>query len=489
MAKHFDDNGNEIRCVYLAEFEADGYCYVGTTSDYDKRVSDHLFDDRRSEVFQHKRHTGFVPRFTMLHNYTSIEEADRLEYFYTIEYAKLRRKILNVQKPGGYGHKATYPKSIKGKINVNATPYNAKAEYENNTVYSYKYHQKGEYSDSVKRVYDILVMLCKRVCEEGGERIYIRKKDIPYTFDDDELYSYNNISPKKSTCTLSLCDMSFCNYRGEKANMSYIVCSAINEKIVDFDVLCQYDVPGQIEKSCIEIYHKCYVFKRTEAIKEYIHNNIEDINNEISRYFLEREITAPFRIEVGIEEFGYREDMECSQTDYAVMLSLLGDMFSPSFEIDFDKDWNLSFFALSVSYNSYSSWAKRYNSYEMQDYEKQSKFRKLVEKIDNYIYTEKDKIQEYPVRIEILSKDLGITDIEILKSFMRHFYVSHGTSWDIGSMDSCICSIENYNGNNMNGCKFIIDIQGEQLFLFYDLRNHILDDSNSYFNTGKRDFS
>ena len=96
MAKHFDDNGNEIRCVYLAMFEQDGYCYVGTANDYDRRIGDHLFNDRHSEVFQHKRHTGFVPEFTMLHDYTSIEEADKLEYYYTIEYAKLGKKILNV---------------------------------------------------------------------------------------------------------------------------------------------------------------------------------------------------------------------------------------------------------------------------------------------------------------------------------------------------------------------------------------------------------
>ena len=30
MAKHFDNKGNEIRCVYLAEFEADEHCYIGT---------------------------------------------------------------------------------------------------------------------------------------------------------------------------------------------------------------------------------------------------------------------------------------------------------------------------------------------------------------------------------------------------------------------------------------------------------------------------
>ena len=83
MAKHFDDNGNEIRCVYLAMFEQDGYCYIGTANDYDRRIGDHLFNDRHSEVFQHKRHTGFIPEFTMLHDYTSIEEADKLEYYYT----------------------------------------------------------------------------------------------------------------------------------------------------------------------------------------------------------------------------------------------------------------------------------------------------------------------------------------------------------------------------------------------------------------------
>lgn len=68
MAKHFDNKGNEIRCVYLAEFEADEHCYIGTANDYERRIREHLFENRRSEVYQHKRHTGFIPKFTILHD-------------------------------------------------------------------------------------------------------------------------------------------------------------------------------------------------------------------------------------------------------------------------------------------------------------------------------------------------------------------------------------------------------------------------------------
>lgn len=62
---------------------------------------------------------------------------------------------------------------------------------------------------------------------------------------------------------------------------------------------------------------------------------------------------------------------------------------------------------------------------------------------------------------------------------MRHFYICHGTGWDTGGGDTCICSVENFNGKNMNGCKFVIEIQ-DQFFLFYDLEKHVLDESNSF---------
>ena len=65
-------------------------------------------------------------------------------------------------------------------------------------------------------------------------------------------------------------------------------------------------------------------------------------------------------------------------------------------------------------------------------------------------------------------------------SFMLHFYVCHGTAWDNVGGDLCICSIENYNGKNMNGYKLIIEIRGDQFLRFYDLKNHEVDDSNSF---------
>ena len=181
-----------------------------------------------------------------------------------------------------------------------------------------------------------------------------------------------------------------------------------------------------------------------------------------------------------IEKFGYREDMLCSRTDYAVMLNHIQGFCSPSFDVNFDKNWNLSCLFLSISYNSYSMWAKRYDAYEMRDVKKRARFKELVERIDNYIYNVQDGIQDYPQRIEFYAKELNLENIDLLRSFMRHFYVCHGTAWDINGGDSCICSVENYNGKNMNGCKFIIEIQGAQFFLFYDLEKHVLDESNSF---------
>lgn len=470
MAKHFDDNGNEIRCVYLVMFEQDGYCYIGTTNDYDRRIGDHLFNDRHSEVFQHKRHTGFIPEFTMLHDYTSIEEANKLEYYYTIEYAKLGKKILNVQKPGGYGHKEA---KVIGKITANHVVSSNIPTDNNNTHFTSLHRTKRKSSIFIKKAHIILATLCKRANNEGGERIYIRQRDITKPFENIEMNSCVN---KR----LHFCSIGYVYYLGENKDMSYMICSDIDEKIADSIVSCQRDKQEQLNKIYDSVYKKCYVFKKTETIKGYLDKNLDIIDNEITLHLLNHNITAPFNKSVEIEKFGYREDMLCSRTDYAVMLNHIQGFCSPSFDVNFDKNWNLSCLFLSISYNSYSMWAKRYDAYEMQDVKKRARFKELVEKIDNYIYSVQDSIQDYPQRIEFYAKDLNLENIDLLRSFMRHFYVCHGTAWDINGGDSCICSVENYNGKNMNGCKFIIEIQGDQFFLFYDLEKHVLDESNSF---------
>ena len=279
---------------------------------------------------------------------------------------------------------------------------------------------------------------------------------------------------------LHFCSIGSVYYLGENKDMSYMICSDIDEKIADSIVSCQRDKQEQLNKIYDSVYKKCYVFKKTETIKGYLDKNLDIIDNEITLHLLNHNITAPFNKSVEIEKFGYREDMLCSRTDYAVMLNHIQGFCSPSFDVNFDKNWNLSCLFLSISYNSYSMWAKRYDAYEMQDVKKRARFKELVEKIDNYIYSVQDSIQDYPQRIEFYAKDLNLENIDLLRSFMRHFYVCHGTAWDINGGDSCICSVENYNGKNMNGCKFIIEIQGDQFFLFYDLEKHVLDESNSF---------
>lgn len=483
MSKHIDANGNELRCVYLAYFDADNYCYVGTTNDYEERIVQHLFKDRKSEVYMHKRHTGFVPTFSMLHDYTSVEEADNLELYYTIENVKLGRKILNVQTPGGYGHKknnAISPRVVKGRINEGVELCDAKVEYDKTVPRPYRRHHKRTYSDSVKKVYGILVEICKRVSAEGGEFICVRKNDFPFDFDNDELSLYNIDKVRK------LCAISYVNYVEEYEHLSYLKFHGIDNDCQSYNIQCQYEDRSVLEKICDEIYKKSYVFKITEPLQRYYNENLEHIDDEVTQILLSREITVPFTQKVDVERLGYRDCMACRKIDYSLMLSNIGGLCSPSFDVEYDSNWNLSNLSLCISYNAYSIWAKRYDSYEMQESEKQKKFTKLVEKIDNFILTEKNKITDFPKRIEFLAKDLRITEIDTLRSFMRHFYVCHGTAWDTGSPDSCICSIENYNGNNMNECKLIVYIQGDQFFINYDLKNHILDDSNSWLNNSKR---
>lgn len=472
MAKHFDENNNEIRCVYLAEFDSDNHCYIGTTNDYEDRIEQHLFTDRHSEVFQHKRHTGFIPKFILLHDYTSIEEADNLEKFHAVEYAKLGWKVLNVQKPGGYGHKETTSKlktKIHGRINNFANPYNASEERYDNYEF-YLPNKIKEFCEQVKKTYDILVLICKRAYHDEGKCIYIREIDIPYAFDYDELNAY--IRRKNNR---QLCNLSYTRYYGDNKALSYIMCNTINPRIDDFKLLCTDEDLIWLEEICKEIYSKCYVFKFTNILKKYYLDNLDLINSEATKLLLNHNTTAPFSMTIDVEQFGYNQDMVCSRADYATMLSNIGDLCSPDFNVNFDADWNVDCFRIVFAYNTYSHWAIGYDQYEMQEPSLHSKFSKLVAKIDNYINNEKCRIKNYPKRIEIRARDLNIEDTDTLRSFMRHFYVTHGTAWDTGSPDSCICSISSIsNSNNLDDYMLNIDIQAEYFFTYYNLESHTL---------------
>lgn len=109
------------RCVYAVEF-TDGYAYIGTAKDFKERIKNHMFTDQKSEVYQHKRHTGLIPKFTMVHDYTSAEEADELEMEFTIKYAAEGWRMLNKQKPGGFVG--------KNKVEVRYIPIEKKVEAE-----------------------------------------------------------------------------------------------------------------------------------------------------------------------------------------------------------------------------------------------------------------------------------------------------------------------------------------------------------------------
>lgn len=89
------------RLVYVATF-SDNYAYVGTTDDFKDRLRQHLFDDKKSEVYQHKRHTGLIPTIVPVTDYMDAHEADIQEMEYTLEYASKGYKMLNAQRPGGY---------------------------------------------------------------------------------------------------------------------------------------------------------------------------------------------------------------------------------------------------------------------------------------------------------------------------------------------------------------------------------------------------
>ena len=173
---------------------------------------------------------------------------------------------------------------------------------------------KRKSSIFIKKAHIILATLCKRANNEGGERIYIRQRDITEPFENIEMNSCVN---KR----LHFCSIGYVYYLGENKDMSYMICSDIDEKIADSIVSCQRDKQEQLNKIYDSVYKKCYVFKKTETIKGYLDKNLDIIDNEITLHLLNHNITAPFNKSVEIEKFGYREDMLCSRTDYAVMLN------------------------------------------------------------------------------------------------------------------------------------------------------------------------
>lgn len=315
MAKHFDKEGNEIRCVYLAEF-TDNFVYIGTTSDYEERVKQHHFQSKNpSEVFSHKRHTGLIPQFTMLHDYTSIEESNKLEDFYTTHYACQGKQVLNKQSPGGYGPRKSGKTSTKrteirleGRLSTNA--YNNE-ESVNSPHFNHK--EESSYIDEVayKKLFDIIRYICIRAKQEKVDTVYISRQDLPIDYKQTDWFRYCAKTQNKNY----LCSIHSHEY--------YIEC--YNILVKQLQQIGQNQYLDEYEK----IYNNCHLFRFSKELETASEQGLTTINDTIVKLVSRHSSTIPFNESITIEELGYTNSMNCNKEDYVIYWSKIRNMTFP----------------------------------------------------------------------------------------------------------------------------------------------------------------
>jgi predicted GIY-YIG superfamily endonuclease len=101
--KHMEKLGNHIkRCVYLIKFKNTKIAYIGLTYNFEKRINDHIKDN--------KKIIKFVKKFGLkkliskkLSDYISVEKAVKLEKTKIKEYKKKGYILLNIRDGGSIG--------------------------------------------------------------------------------------------------------------------------------------------------------------------------------------------------------------------------------------------------------------------------------------------------------------------------------------------------------------------------------------------------
>lgn len=102
ICSHMQITGNyKQRCIYAALF-ADHTVYIGLSGNFERRVKSHL-NDPKSAVYRYINETGEKPIFTLIHDYTNVEEARRLEGLYLEDYRRAGWKPLNIAETGCLG--------------------------------------------------------------------------------------------------------------------------------------------------------------------------------------------------------------------------------------------------------------------------------------------------------------------------------------------------------------------------------------------------
>lgn len=102
ICMHMHVTGNlKLRCIYAATFN-DHSAYIGLSGNYEQRIRHHI-NNPKSTVYKYMKKTGLKPGFNLIHNYTNVEEARRLEGIYLMDYKRAGWNILNVADTGCLG--------------------------------------------------------------------------------------------------------------------------------------------------------------------------------------------------------------------------------------------------------------------------------------------------------------------------------------------------------------------------------------------------
>lgn len=466
-----------LRLVYKAKFP-DGYSYIGTTDDYERRVADHLFNDKKSEVYNHKRHTGLIPKFSILHDYTSIEESDRLEFEYSIKCACEGEILLNKQRPGGFGglkkkaidNNESCSSVVDDSDSIKQTPFVSTE----NSILPYKIESESSDRDVI---YDILLALCIRAQKEEVPFLYVNVKYLPEQSKYFSQHSTNFYRFEEFQFSGFRCLIYFDIYK----RITKFECCDFEENIKKLPFCCKYVDKISFSQYCDNLYSKCYVFKNAKLIKSFCSQEEirKKINKAASDALINHDSTNEFRTSLKLEDAGYDTSCPFSRLDYAIYLTrYVGDLFTPHFECNVDQELNLTYFGIRFCYNAYSLATVSFSYLDSINHEDQ--FSHATNIIDTRIHKDYHDFDTFPMKFEFCPIDLGIDNIDTLRAFMRCFYVAHGIAWDTGEPDSTYCHIDNFNGSNLKDCIFVVEIQGNQFLRWYNLETHQLDKSNSW---------
>ena len=106
LTYHMKNIGNKCkRLIYVYEF-ADNHCYVGLTSNIDRRNNQHygrLKHHKRSSVFKYMKQSNLIPTLILKTDYIDVDDAILMEEKILNEYKNNGWIILNKIKTGGIG--------------------------------------------------------------------------------------------------------------------------------------------------------------------------------------------------------------------------------------------------------------------------------------------------------------------------------------------------------------------------------------------------